>query len=182
MAERIRAYEIRKHGTDAVLNNLRPSVSERHRARQPSAQLRRPGNDPAHLDLIRRMQCTLCTALSRIDPHHLKSAAAARERAFGRRSTDRWALPLCRFHHDEVERAGARGEQAYFAKSGIDPCVLAVALFNSTGDLSRMGMILMAHKQLAIRTLKRWAAVNALMAHGLTRAEAEETYDAVRRP
>jgi hypothetical protein len=160
-----------------VLANFRPTVAERSRP-HVSLQQRRPGMSPEHLALLRQLPCTVCHAISRIDPHHLKCGPAGRERAFGRRSTDRWAIPICRFHHDEVERAGSRGERAWFDRWGVDPLELASALWAATGDLNRMIEVQAGHKRAAIRTLKVRAQVNALMRHGLTEAEAREQVEA----
>ena len=164
-----------------MYGNFRPSVTERAALKAP-AQWRkaRPGMSPQHLDLVRKLPCTVCEAISRIDPHHLKSSAAAKERGVFLKATDRWAVPVCRFHHDEVERLGSRNERAWFDRWGIDPHDLANALWAATGDLARMGRVLIAHKQGALRELGRRAQVNVLVAHGLTRAEAEEQYEFTR--
>lgn len=82
-----------------------------------------------------------------MDPHHLK--AGTNERGAGMRSTDRWAVPLCRTHHDEIERAGSRNETAIFRSWGIDDALqLASDLWKSTGDISKMIHIIYAHKQI----------------------------------
>ena len=167
-----------RYGREPVLANFRPTALERTPDnRHVPWKSARPGMSEAHLALIRKLPCSVCEALSRRDPHHLRSGPAHKERAFGRRSTDKWAVPICRFHHEEVDRAGARGEAAWFDKYAIDPHALAMALWNAKGDLPAMGLILIAHKQQAVRQLRRRAAVNALMRHGLTQAEAEEQYD-----
>lgn len=163
-----------------VLANFRPSLAERAKPK-PSWRAQRTGMSPEHLDLIRKLPCCLCSNRPS-QSHHLKSGPAAKERALYVKATDRHAIPLCGWvHHPEVERIGSRNEIAYFERSGIDPHELANALWKATGDLARMGAVLVAHKQSAIRTLTKRAAVNCLMAHGLTRAEAEEQYDAGKR-
>ena len=149
-------------------------------AKPPASQKwrnKRPGMSEEHLALIRKLPCTVCHVRP-CDAHHLKSNAARLERGMSLRATDRWAVPLCRFHHEDLERIGSRNEESWFGSRGINACELALALWNSTGELSRMALILIAHKQLAIRTLRKEAAVGALMRHGLTRAEAEEQYTA----
>lgn len=170
-----RPQEIRK---PTVLANFRPSVTARHALKAPSDwRKHRPGMSEAHLALIRKLPCTMCEAISRRDPHHLKSGPARKERGFGIRSTDRWAVPVCRFHHDEVERGGTRGEAAYFAKSRLDPYELANALWLNTGNLAAMGRVLIEHKQAAIRALKE-----DLISHGLTPREAQEQVSAGPQP
>lgn len=84
----------------------------------------------------------------------MKSNAAAKERSVGVKSTDKWAVPLCKWqHHADVERLGSRREVEWFDQYGIDPHDLANALWKSTGSLERMLKVLVAHKQQAIRIL-----------------------------
>lgn len=123
-----KAYELpRKH----LLNNQRkplPSRSERARTKRA----RRAGNDAEHLDQIRQLSCLIpaCGANVGIDPHHLKSGPAARERSVGRRSSDKFCVPLCRYHHDLVEREGSRGEAGFFDAYGFpDIAQVALALY-----------------------------------------------------
>lgn len=165
-----------------VYGNFRQSVGERHAALKATGDWRksRPGMSEAHLALIRQLPCVACAAISRVDPHHLCSGPAKRERGMALKSTDRWALPVCRFHHDEVHRLGSRNEGAWFHKWRIDPYELANALWHASGDFPRMYAILAEHKRAGLRALKAEAAINALMAHGLTRAAAEEQYDFTR--
>jgi hypothetical protein len=143
----------------------------------------RTGMSEGHLNLLRKLPCSVCE-LRAHHAHHLRSGAAAKERGVSLKATDRWAVGLCWLHHDEVHRSGSRFEPAWFARWGINPHALATAMWANTGDLPRMGRVLIAHKQDATRSLKLRAQVGALMRHGLTRAEAEEQYAAGlwRRP
>lgn len=162
------------------LANFRPGIAERS-ARHVPAHRNRPGMDPGHLGLLRKLPCSVCPVISRIDPHHLKSGPAAKERAFGRKSTDRWAVPVCRFHHEDLEAKGSCGELAWFQRYALDPLELANALWTATGDLNRMIRVLDAHKQAAFRALKVNARANALVAHSdrkITKAEAIEQVEA----
>lgn len=103
----------------------------------------REGMDEGHLALIRQMPCTHCLKLPAGEAHHLKCTG---ERGMSVRSTDKWTVPLCRTHHDEIERAGAKREVAWFRELGIDPLELAGDLWNATGDLPRMVRVLTAHR------------------------------------
>lgn len=136
------------------LANFRPSIAER--AKKPAVQpwrQRRAGMSPEHLSLIRRLPCTCCEHRPS-QAHHLKSDAAASERGVYLKATDRWAVPMCALiHHPEIERHGSRKEREWFARFGIDPHELANALWAASGDLARMGRVIIAHKQSAIRTL-----------------------------
>jgi len=105
----------------------------------------RPGMSEAHLALIRQMPCCVTLRMPGGDPHHLKSGTG--ERGAGLRSTDKWAVPMARLAHDEVERVGTQNERAWFLERGVDPHELAQALWNATGDLARMVKILLAHRE-----------------------------------
>jgi hypothetical protein len=122
------------------------SVRERiTRKNKPSAAEKREGMSKAHIALIKQLPCCI-TGKRPVDPHHLKEGLA-HERGIGRKATDRWAVPLCREKHEEVERIGSRNEWAWFKKHGIeDPLELAAALWRNTGDLDRMLRVIEAHR------------------------------------
>lgn len=133
---------------EKVYGNFR--VRPGKQPKEPSWREERPGNSEPHLALIRQMPCCVCLVMrpeAIVDPHHLQSGEAGKERGVGMRATDKWALPLCRIHHDMLHRLGSRKEKGFFFDSGIDPYDLAVALWNSTGDLERMVKILIAHRE-----------------------------------
>ena len=58
------------------------------------------------------------------DAHHLRFAQS---RTLGRKVSDEFTVPLCRGHHREIHRAG--NEVAWWKKVGVDPTVLARALW-----------------------------------------------------
>lgn len=68
----------------------------------------------------------------------------------GQRSTDKWTIPLCRGHHEEVERLGSRKEVSYFSGHGLDPIYLAMSLWFNSKDQSRMEAVVATHKQLGL--------------------------------
>lgn len=103
----------------------------------------RPGMSEEHLALVRQMPCCTCRAKPPGDPHHLKAGTG--ERGMGVRSTDKWAVPMCRDCHGGVERAGSRNERAWFEARGIGSNELARDLWLNTGDLPKMIKILQAH-------------------------------------
>lgn len=118
----------------------------------------RDGNDELHLGAIRKLPCCIpgCTVVGS-DPHHLKCVPGTR--GMGLRAPDRYTLPLCRGHHDDVEAAGSRNEVKWFAKHGItDPVGLADALFGvpkigSKPDAAKMVRIVLASKAAALEFL-----------------------------
>ena len=128
-----------------ILANFRPSLKERAK-KHVSAQERREGNSKDHLELIRRLPSCVSGVAGPCDPHHLKSGPAASERSVGRRATDRWAVPLKRDEHDQLERISSRLEEAWFRERGVSDVIeLANALWINTGDLDRMLRVLQAH-------------------------------------
>lgn len=158
-----------------VLGNFRTPLDER----QPNVKGfrdRRPGMSPRHLELVRTLRCTVCRSMVQVDAHHLKHGPAGKERGLALKATDRWAVPLCRHHHDEVERLSSTREAAWFARFGIPPLALARALWGATGDGSKMERVLSAFKIHAFHTGSKRAVVNKLMAQGMSRAEAEEIF------
>lgn len=131
----------------SVTPNFRPTKRQRleAKAKRLSAAKKRPGMSEKHLTFIRRLPCCASGQAAPSDPHHLKQGLE-NERGVGRRSTDRWAVPLSRKMHDQLEALGSRREREWFLQHGIeDPLELANALWNNTGDLERMKAVLMAH-------------------------------------
>lgn len=114
-----------------------------------SAQKRREGNSEAHLALIRQLPCCVpgCTHQPPNDPHHLKGGPAKPERALGRRSTDKWAVPMCRPHHSWLPD-NAKDEPAAFEQLGLSTVYeLADALYHAPRDAVIMARIVEAHKE-----------------------------------
>jgi len=120
-----------------VITNFKPPKRP-NKPKGPSAAERREGNSKAHLALIRQLPSCI-SGRKPCDPHHLRISS---ERGVGRKSTDRWAVPLTRDEHDEVHKVGSRKEFAWFQDRGIDCYGLASALWTNTGDLERMDKII----------------------------------------
>lgn len=132
---------------ERVFNNQKPTKCGRLKERRTrkSAADRREGMSKIHLAFVRNLPCCGCLAMPSGEAHHLKSGTG--ERGAGMRSTDRRAVPLCRHHHDEVERAGSRNEWGIFKQWGIaDPLALADALWNASGDEPLGTKIIIAHR------------------------------------
>ena len=79
-----------------------------------------------HLRFVTRQPCLVC-ARKPSDAHHLKFV---QPRALSRKSSDEFAVPLCRTHHRAVHRSG--DERAWWKASGIDPIKVARKLWKNT--------------------------------------------------
>ena len=128
-----------------VLGNFKPSRANRGHKQSDAAE-RRPGMSPEHLANIRKLPCCVTLKEGPNDPHHLKQTGA-KERGIGIRSTDRWALPMSRTSHDEIERKGSRNELKWFADRGVDALDLAASLWMARGDFEKMRKIVLEHKR-----------------------------------
>ena len=123
--------------------NFKPDRAPK--TKKKSAASKREGMSERHLELIRQLPCCIGCDHPGGDPHHLKNGTG--ERGMGLRSTDKWAVPMCRAHHDEIERAGSKNEQEWFKARGFKPLALAARLWIVTGSLDQMRAVLLARKE-----------------------------------
>jgi ERF superfamily len=79
-----------------------------------------------HLRAVANQPCLIC-GRKPSDPHHLRYL---QPRALGRKTSDEFAVPLCRVHHRAVHRA--YDEQAWWQAAGIDPIKVAHKLWKDT--------------------------------------------------
>lgn len=98
----------------------------------------REGMSAAHLDNIRLLPCCCCGGVTCITAHHLLRSG---EHGTGRKSSDRWALPLCCFGsnnncHQALHDDG--NEDRFLSSRGIDGRALATALWAERGNLESM--------------------------------------------
>lgn len=138
------AHQIQR---ERVYGNFKTSkglrVREKHSKK--SAADRREGMSAKHCVFVRKLPCCGCLRIPAGEIHHLKHLTG--ERGAGMRSTDRRGVPLCRRHHDEIERAGSRNEWGIFQQWGIgDPLALADALWNASGNEPLGTKIIIAHR------------------------------------
>ena len=101
-----------------------------------SVRQERPGDSEKHLALIRKMPCCRPGCGSEgSDPHHLQRGVDGLPKGTGRTHADRWAIPLCRQHHNGGPDVGNdyvhwRGnDEAVLTAWGIDGRQLAEALW-----------------------------------------------------
>jgi hypothetical protein len=82
--------------------------------------------DRHHIKYVAGRPCLIC-GRQPSDPHHLRFA---QPRAFGRKVSDEFIVPLCRSHHREVHRSS--DEIAWWAQPGIDALAAAQRLWRET--------------------------------------------------
>jgi hypothetical protein len=82
--------------------------------------------DKAHLAFVATKPCLVCGRRP-ADAHHVRFA---QKPALGRKVSDEFAVPLCRFHHGELHRTG--NEYLWWENIGIDPLKAAGKLWNRT--------------------------------------------------
>jgi len=85
--------------------------------------------DRDHVRYVTRQSCLICGRRP-TDAHHLRFT---QDRALSRKVSDEFTVALCRGHHREVHRSG--DEAAWWTKAGIDPTVVARALWLETHPL-----------------------------------------------
>ena len=143
MAERHKAYEVPRQ---RLLGNFR---TESWNQPQRTARYKtRPGMSAFHLTLLRALPCCVSGQAPCGEAHHLRSMVGQSgkfTRGLGLKAEDRWALPLAHEPHMESHRVGSLSERQWFLQHGIDPHLLARALWKATGDLGRMRAVLAAH-------------------------------------
>lgn len=86
--------------------------------------------DNKHLDYIRSLPCCIC---GRIDTEaaHIRTASREhekRETGKSEKPSDKWAVPLCNYHHREQH---GMNEIAFWNAYDIDPFILAITLRRS---------------------------------------------------
>lgn len=99
-------------------------------SRAPTGKVSRPVKDGGYLAFIHGLPCVV-SGRTPVEAAHI-SYADPRYGKLGRgksqKESDRWCLPLSREEHARQHRIG---ERAYWACVGIDPCVVALALYGA---------------------------------------------------
>ena len=79
-----------------------------------------------YLAFIRQQRCCICGETHGVQAAHLRVGSVndgKRDSGMAEKSSDRWALPLCKKHHD---RQHNMNEREFWASYGIDPFALAM--------------------------------------------------------
>jgi hypothetical protein len=87
-----------------------------------------------HLEWIRTLPCVVTGAKTNIEAAHIRYADARyakRAVGTGEKPDDKWAVPLHRVPHQEQH---SMSEEAFWAMQGLDPVMIAAALWACSGD------------------------------------------------
>ena len=104
-----------------------------------NSRFRRPRHRSGlHLKWIRTLPCAICGKQGGIHAAHLRAASPLHGKlatGIGQKPDDSWTAPLCAEHHIFDEAAQHQDQELQFWKRhGIDPFVLALALWRASGD------------------------------------------------
>ena len=81
--------------------------------------------DEKYLDWIRQQPCCICGARD-VQAAHLRVSSienGKRPVGLAEKSSDKWALPLCSYHH---RMQHGMNETEFWARFGLDPFALAM--------------------------------------------------------
>lgn len=107
---------------------------------------RERGDSSIHLAWIRTLPCLVSGVEGRSEAAHISYAEPAYGklgRGMGLKEEDRWTVPLCPAAH---RRQHTKKEQRFWSEVGIDPCIVAMALWGCTGDTETALVILASHR------------------------------------
>ena len=95
-----------------------------------------------HLDFIRELPCAVCAAQFATEAAHLRAGNLK----FGKlpagmqeKPSDKWTLPLCSACHRDQHDVN---EERFWKARGINPWVLAMSLYNCSGDYELAATVL----------------------------------------
>lgn len=94
---------------------------------------RQRDHDKQHLDWIRTLPCVI-TGERPVDAAHIRYADPVygkREVGKAEKPDDKWTVPLVRRKHDEQH---SMSERIFWARHGLDPLRIALALHANSGD------------------------------------------------
>ena len=98
---------------------LRAATVRRRRVAPKTIRLR----DKEHCKFVATQPCVVC-GRAPTEAHHIRFA---QPRAFGRKVSDEFTVPVCRLHHREIHRYG--DEASWWAAVNVDPTPIALELW-----------------------------------------------------
>lgn len=123
----------------------KPAKRPKQRARRAT---RRQGMSAHHLVNVRKLPCACCKCTNEsVEAHHLLDLddLAPAERGMALKSTDRWVIPLCRSHHDQLHYYGSGREKAFLFGMDVHGPTLAAALWEARDNPQAMRRIVLQH-------------------------------------
>lgn len=109
---------------------------------QPTGKVSRRERDESYLDFVRSLPCIVTRREDSVEAAHISYAEpkyGKTGRGKGTKESDRWAIPLCTEEH---KRQHSMGERAYWQSVGIDPCIVAMALYAAFPSEARAILII----------------------------------------
>ena len=104
----------------------------------------------AHLAFIRTLPCAVCGKCGETEAAHVRYGdrrAGQRPTGMQEKPDDRFTVPLCAEHHRLKNYAQHNfSEQLWWKRIGIDPVLLALALFGVSGDREAGAGIVRDHR------------------------------------
>lgn len=100
--------------------------------------------DEAHLAFVRTLPCIVCGDNTSTEAAHIRGGdprILKRQAGMGEKSDDVFTLPLCNEHHAMQHRMN---EAKFWLWVGVDPFLVALALFYHRGDQQKCEQILQA--------------------------------------
>ncbi len=110
---------------------------------RPAMRNQAPADLP-HCQCIRQLPCMKCGLEPCLEAAHVRmnSAAHGKRQALGKKPDSRWVVPLCSACHTrDPDSQHKLGEREFWDRLGINPLLVARALWEASGDLVRMRMV-----------------------------------------
>lgn len=120
---------------------------------EPPTRQRRPRRSAlVHLAWIRTLPCLVTGQRGNVDAAHIRYGDRRLGKpavGMGEKPEDRWTVPLLHsLHVGDGNSQHANGEKSWWQSHGIDPVVVALALFGATGDTElALGILQEARKR-----------------------------------
>jgi hypothetical protein len=111
---------------------------------------RRPRKlDPDHCAFVRSLPCLICGDDISTECAHVRfndARVAKFNPGVGQRPDDRFTLPLCNDCHQGNGGQHGSGERKWWEARGIDPILIALALYSVSGNAEEAALIIKAQR------------------------------------
>ena len=97
-------------------------------------------HDEKHLAFIRSLPCIACGNNISTESCHIRYSdlrVAKRQVGVGEKPSDVWTVPMCHDCHLGKGGQHSMNERAFWQRVGIDPILIALALYAVSGDHER---------------------------------------------